>query len=80
MWLRADDYIWIPIITSFCFKKYKLGRYSSRWRLYFQIRKLEKLIAEDMVHIDSFVGRWHELHTPLKVDWERNIIEKVNIE
>ncbi len=76
MRLRADDYIWIPIITSFCLKKHKLGRYNSRRRLYLQIKKLEKLIAEDMVHIDSFVGRWHELHTPLKVDWEGNIIEK----
>ena len=32
------------------------------------------LIEKDMRNIDSFVKRWHELHTPLVTTWEGEIV------
>ena len=76
MRLRFDDYIWIPIITPFCFRKHKIGRFFTRWGLNREVKKLEHLIAKDMAHINAFVSRWHELHIPYRMDREGNIIEK----
>lgn len=75
MRLRSDDYKWIPVITPSFFSKHKIGRYNSRWRLNRRIKSLRNLIEKDMLNIDSFVGKWHELHTPKKVDWEGNILD-----
>ncbi|MEL7220768.1 MAG: hypothetical protein AAGJ93_05575 [Bacteroidota bacterium] len=72
MRLRDDDIQTIPLLN---FTEYKIGRYLTQKGFKRRVKELEKLIENDMSNIDSFVSRWHELHTPITTDWEGKLVE-----
>jgi len=75
MQLRADDYHFIPIITPLFYIRHKLSPYYTKNGYEKRIQELGVLIEKDMKNIDSFVKRWHELHTPIKTTWDGVKIE-----
>jgi hypothetical protein len=75
MRLRSDDYKGPPIFYMLFCKEHKLGRYLTKSGLESRVKELGDLIEEDMKDIDRFVIRWHELHKPLKTDWEGKRVE-----
>lgn len=72
MHLREDDFKGIPL---FNFVHHKIGSYHSEKGFEKRIIELGNLIKKDMSNIDSFVKRWHQMHTPLETDWEGHSIE-----
>ena len=74
MRFRSDDYKGPPIFYMLFCPEYKLGSYVTKSGFERQVKKLGSLIEKDMRNIDSFVKRWHELHTPLVTTWEGEIV------
>lgn len=72
MRLRCDDYKGPPLFYMFFSPVHKLGKFQTRYEYNKAVRKLQTLIQADFGNIDSFVKRWHELHTPFRTDWEGN--------
>jgi hypothetical protein len=74
MYLRDDDYKEPPIFYMLFLPEHKIGNYYSKIGFEKEVIKLRELIKKDMTIINSFVKRWHELHKPIKTDWEGNSI------
>lgn len=73
MRLREDDFKGMPL---FNFVHHCIGSYATEAGFKKRLKQLGDLIERDMNNIDSFVQRWHELHTPLVTDWEGHVIGK----
>lgn len=69
MRLRNDDQKGPPLFNMFL-PEHKLKSFNSQSGLEKRAEELGALIEKDMQNIDSFVKRWHELHTPKETDWE----------
>lgn len=74
MRLRNDDYKGPPLFYMLAFPEHKIGRFYRKTGYEREVSKLKALIKKDMINIDSFVERWHELHKPNKTDREGNRI------
>jgi len=70
MRLRADDTKGMPLFRMLFGKEHKLGGYNSKSGLKREAEKLAELIERDMLDIDRFVKRWHELYQPNFTDWD----------
>jgi len=73
MRLRNDDYKGPPLFYMLFLPEHKLKSFNSKSSPEERTKELGSLIKKDMQNIDSFVKRWHELHTPNVTDWEGNI-------
>lgn len=76
MRLRSDEYKGPPIFYMIFLPEYKLGKFYTQKGYKNQITKLRNLIEKDMLNINSFVTKWHELFKPSNTDWEGNFIKK----
>lgn len=56
------------------FPEHKIKSFYSKSGLEKRTEELGRLIEQDLMNIDSFVKRWHELHQANIVDWEGNLI------
>lgn len=70
MRFRVDDYKVLPIFRRLIGKQHKINPYCTKKSFTERIIELGELIEEDIGKIDLFFKRWHELHEPLKTDWE----------
>ncbi|MCP9761988.1 DUF416 family protein [Lacihabitans soyangensis] len=77
MRLRDDDYKGPPLFYMLFLPEHKLGTYFTKSGYESELEKLKNLIKSDLENIDSFIKRWHELHTPLVTDWEGNPLKNV---
>ena len=75
MQLRSDDYKGPPLFYMLFLPEYKIGRYKTQSSFEKQLNKLRDLVKKDMVNIDFFVKRWHEIHKPNVTDKEGNIVK-----
>ena len=55
-------------------EKLKIGSYYSKNGLDRRAEELGKLIEKDLLNIDYFIKRWHEMHKPLVTDWNGHAI------
>lgn len=71
MELRStDDHPGPWILWALVFgRAYRVGAYFTKWGFSRKAGRLSRMIERDMIRIDSFFDRWHQLHEPLKVDW-----------
>jgi len=77
MRLRVDDIKGMPLFDyHFMFGGHKIKSYNSENGLKKRINQLRRLIKKDLMNIDYFVERWHDIHQLNVTDWEGN---KVNI-
>ena len=77
MRLRSDDIKGMPLLDyHFMFGGHKIRSYYTKSGYDRQIGELSKRIEKDLINIDSFVERWHELHQPNLTDWEGNRINQ----
>lgn len=67
MRLRVDDFrgVFLPFG-----KKHRLGHFFTSRGFKKSVIELGNLIELDMQNIDSFVNRWHQIHIPIKTNWE----------
>ena len=72
MRLRYDDYKGPPLFYLLFLPEHKLKTFNSQRGLEKRAEELGVLIEQDMMNIDSFISRWHELHKPNLTDWEGN--------
>ena len=72
MWLRVDDYKGMPLFRA---KEHKIKSFHSESGLDSRVKELSSLIEKDLTNIDSFVGKWHELHQPNETDWKGNKLQ-----
>ena len=70
MRLRVDDFKGMPL---FNFTEHKLKSFNSKRMLEKRMEELGDLIEQDLLNIDSFINKWHELHEPNVTDWEGNV-------
>lgn len=73
MRLRIDDIKTIPLFNLWG-KQHKVGAYFSQRGFDNQCAALGELLHRDLNDINRFVTRWHELHQPLVVKWNGEII------
>lgn len=76
MRLRSDDYKGPPLFYILFFPEHKLGKFNNKTSFSKEVLKLSRLIRKDMENIDSFIKRWHEIHTPNIIDWEGNPVSQ----
>lgn len=77
MELRWDDIKGIPLLDyNYIFGGHKIRSYHTKTGYDRQIRGFSKRIEQDLMNIDSFVKRWHEMHQPNIVDWEGNSLKQ----
>ncbi|MCP9768760.1 hypothetical protein EGI22_12610 [Lacihabitans sp. LS3-19] len=74
MRLRVDDSRGIPVLNLDLFKQHKIRTYFTKTGLIRELERLGNLLEDDLLSIDSFIKRWHEMHNPTMTDWEGNII------
>jgi hypothetical protein len=70
MRLRADDHKGVPLFNMLFAPKYKLGFYYSKESLTKQTIELSQLIENDMNNINTFIDKWHNIHTPALTNWK----------
>ncbi|MBN9386334.1 MAG: hypothetical protein J0H74_36585 [Chitinophagaceae bacterium] len=73
MRLRMDDFKGMPLFRTV---EHKIKTYYTQKGLQKRINELAKLINSDLSNINSFKKRWHELHEPMKTDWEGRNVNK----
>ena len=73
MRLRVDNIKGIPLFNLFS-KQHKIGIYFSKSSFDEASKNLEKLIAHDLNNISYFVGKWHEVYSPLLVNWDGKVV------
>lgn len=73
MRLRSDDYKGPPLLYMLFLPEHKIKSFHSKNGLEKRAEELGILIEQDLMNIDSFVNRWHELHKPNLTDWEGNV-------
>lgn len=74
MQLRSDDYKGPPLFYMLFCTEHKVGLYFTKTGFEKSIQKLTMLIEKDMMNINSFIKRWHQLHQPKTTDWNGNNI------
>jgi hypothetical protein len=74
MRLRSDDYKGPPLFYMLFLPEHKLGKFYTKKGFEKEVEKLKRLIQSDMQNINGFVERWHELHSPIKTDWDGNSV------
>lgn len=77
MRLRSDDIKGIPLFNSSFMAGHKLKSYWTKMCLFKNVETLRKTIAGDLNNLETFISRWHELHTPLKTDWEGRKVKEI---
>lgn len=73
--LRIDDIKGLPIFSANYMSGHKLNRFFTRGGFDKSIKHLTNIIISDIENFDIFIKRWHELHKPLKTDWNGNQIK-----
>ncbi len=68
MRLRLDGQKGPPILRIFD-RQHKLGSSWTSAAFERRAKRLSQLIEQDMLGIDGFFDRWHELHEPQEVHW-----------
>lgn len=75
MQLRNDDVKGAPILDfNFMFRNHKIYSYYTQKGLKQRAIQLGNRIEKDLLNIDDFIKRWHEMHTINKTDWQGNQI------
>jgi hypothetical protein len=75
MRLRSDDIKGPPIFSSQYLTGHKLNRFFTKGGLNQSINRLTNIFKSDIENFDIFIKRWHELHKPLKTDWNGHQIK-----
>ena len=70
MRLRSDEIKGMPIFSLSYMTGHKLNRFFSRKGLDKSVKRLTKTIQSDIENFDNFIRDWHQLHKPLKTDWQ----------
>ena len=69
MRLRSDDIKGIPLFRLSYMNGHKLRRFYTKAGLKRNVTRLTKTVHSDMVNIERFVKRLHQLHHPTKTSW-----------
>lgn len=72
MRLRSGDIKGPPILHMRYWNGHKLKRYFTKHSLNSKAEKLARTVENDMLGIDSFIKRWHEIYPPNLTDWVGN--------
>jgi len=70
MQLRVDDIKGPPIISNNYMDGHKLKRFFTKSGLDRSIKHMSKIITSDIENLNKFISRWHEIHKPIKTDWQ----------
>ena len=70
MRLKSDDIKGPPILSyNYMFKGHKIKTYYTKIGLKKRASELALIIEADLVNIDYYVKRWHEIHNPMLTSW-----------
>jgi hypothetical protein len=73
--MRIEDFLPNRIFTWN--KEHRIRTYYSEWGLNRRIKELSNLIEKDLGNIDSFIQKWHKIHTPIITTYDGNPICEV---
>jgi hypothetical protein len=71
MRLRMDEVKGVPLFDlNFMFRNHKIYSYYTQKGLKRRVNQLGSRIENDLLNIEHFIKRWHELYKPNKTNWE----------
>ena len=76
IWLLSGKIKGPPIMNyGFMSKDHKIGCYFTESGFLKRVTELGILIEKDLLNIDYYIERWHDMYKPLLTDWEGHKIE-----